>query len=227
MCKQELDSSVFNKDRSNKDGLSYRCRKCVSEYKSQLRKKNLERERLRDIEYYKKNKDAIREAKRRSYKKHRLTNIARSRKNYLGSRESRLEYQKRYYEENRSAILDKRSGYRKDNRDSIRTYNKQWREKNPEYHSSYKKKNREKENEYYHRRRTRQLLQGDFTILEKETRRLYSSGCIACDSHEDISIDHIIPISRGGRHSVGNLQPMCISCNSSKGTQLMVEWIYS
>lgn len=226
MCKQELDSSVFNKDRSNKDGLSYRCRKCVSEYKSQLRKKNLERERLRDIEYYKKNKDAIREAKRRSYKKHRLTNIARSRKitwavESLGWNTKRGIMKRigvRFL--TRGLVIARTTG-------TLFALTTSSGEKNPEYHSSYKKKNREKENEYYHRRRTRQLLQGDFTILEKETRRLYSSGCIACDSHEDISIDHIIPISRGGRHSVGNLQPMCISCNSSKGTQLMVEWIYS
>ena len=34
----------------------------------------------------------------------------------------------------------------------------------------------------------------------------------------------IMPIIRGGRHSIGNLLPACGSCNSSKGAKLLVEW---
>ena len=46
--------------------------------------------------------------------------------------------------------------------------------------------------------------------------------CQWCDTglHEDNwSIDHVIPISKGGTNELHNLQAMCRSCNSIKGTR--------
>lgn len=43
--------------------------------------------------------------------------------------------------------------------------------------------------------------------------------CAQCGSElegRDWTIDHIIPVSKGGDHSIGNLQSMCRSCNGSK-----------
>ena len=38
------------------------------------------------------------------------------------------------------------------------------------------------------------------------------------------SVDHVIPIARGGTNFEGNLVPCCRTCNSSKGKKLLVEW---
>jgi 5-methylcytosine-specific restriction endonuclease McrA len=74
------------------------------------------------------------------------------------------------------------------------------------------------------RRRIRKIGNGEFLILPKETNKLLTGNCFGCGSKENITLDHIIPISRGGQHSVGNLQPLCKSCNSSKNAKTIMEW---
>lgn len=64
-----------------------------------------------------------------------------------------------------------------------------------------------------------------FYIRESFLQRLYKSVCVACGSKENIVADHIIPLSRGGDNSEGNLQPLCHSCNCSKKNKTMSEWI--
>lgn len=42
--------------------------------------------------------------------------------------------------------------------------------------------------------------------------------CLRCGA-TDVSKDHIVPLARGGTNSLSNLQPLCRSCNSWKGTK--------
>lgn len=72
------------------------------------------------------------------------------------------------------------------------------------------------------------LVQGkQFLILPKELKRLYSLPCANCGDTSRPSIDHIIPLSRGGNHSIGNLMTLCLSCNVSKGKKTLTEWMQS
>lgn len=41
---------------------------------------------------------------------------------------------------------------------------------------------------------------------------------IKCDGAVATTVDHIVPVARGGRHQ-GNLQPACSKCNSAKGAR--------
>ena len=61
-------------------------------------------------------------------------------------------------------------------------------------------------------------------VTTREARRILASPCANCGAAENIQIDHIIPLSRGGRHAIGNLQPLCSFCNLSKNNSLQVEW---
>lgn len=47
--------------------------------------------------------------------------------------------------------------------------------------------------------------------------------CVCCKkwfSKEKITVDHIIPLRKGGINCLSNLQPMCRPCNSRKGPKV-------
>ena len=57
----------------------------------------------------------------------------------------------------------------------------------------------------------------DYTAAEWETlRRWFGDRCLACSAADDLVIDHVVPLSRGGNNSIVNLQILCRSCNSHK-----------
>ena len=46
----------------------------------------------------------------------------------------------------------------------------------------------------------------------------YGNQCLRCGSTDrPITRDHIVPIFKGGADDISNIQPLCRSCNSSKG----------
>lgn len=49
--------------------------------------------------------------------------------------------------------------------------------------------------------------------------------CVVCKSNEDLVVDHIVPLAKGGTNARENLQTMCSPCNSSKGVKSMDEWM--
>jgi hypothetical protein len=91
-----------------------------------------------------------------------------------------------------------------------------WRKNNPEkikaLNSATKSRRRKSE---------RQLFSHDDwqSIL-----RQYHLSCAYCGCGVNLTMDHVVPLIRGGRHSVGNIIPACRSCNSSKGGKFIIEW---
>lgn len=45
-------------------------------------------------------------------------------------------------------------------------------------------------------------------------------SCVECDAQEDLTVDHIVPVSRGGGNDPSNLRILCRPCNSRKGARL-------
>jgi 5-methylcytosine-specific restriction endonuclease McrA len=58
-------------------------------------------------------------------------------------------------------------------------------------------------------------------------RRLSKGRCYYCrrpTPPKELTMDHIVPISRGGKSTKGNVVPCCKECNNAKKQLLPIEW---
>lgn len=68
---------------------------------------------------------------------------------------------------------------------------------------------------------TSRIKQARNGISQNKRARILSSGkCVVCGATENLTVDHIIPLAKGGNNSESNLQVMCKSCNSRKGARI-------
>lgn len=134
--------------------------------------------------------------------------------------------------------------WRRDNTEYLRKYE---REARSEYKRTYREQNADKLREQaraYDRshseerahnekiRRTRKMqAEGSFTLVEwNRLCNYYDYTCLRCGRQEPdikLTVDHVIPLSKGGSNDISNIQPLCHSCNSGKHTKNIdyrVEW---
>ena len=68
-----------------------------------------------------------------------------------------------------------------------------------------------------------QVTKHPYDVSDKTRSQVFNrdgNSCLRCGSKESLSIDHIKPLVHGGDNSINNLQTLCKSCNSIKGTSI-------
>ena len=58
-------------------------------------------------------------------------------------------------------------------------------------------------------------------------RKLQKGICYYCNRHvgrAGLTMDHVVPLSRGGRSTRGNIVAACKECNNRKKSLLPIEW---
>lgn len=60
----------------------------------------------------------------------------------------------------------------------------------------------------------------DWTRLKNR----HNNRCAYCGESKPLERDHVVPLSRGGRHALANILPACRQCNQSKKDKFLVEW---
>ena len=209
VCEQVKCYGAFN--RSSRDGLQSRCRACQSEY---------------GRAYTPTHREQINET-RRTW---RLNNAERDR-----------EYNEAYYSSNREEYAERARTWRQNNRERSQEAVRAYREKHPEADKRYYEANRDKHYERVKSYRQRNPVQyaiyaanrlahkkdigGSVTPAQwEELKAYYDYTCLCCGRREPdiaLTMDHVIPIAKGGINTIENIQPLCGPCNSSKGTKII------
>jgi hypothetical protein len=136
-------------------------------------------------------------------------------------------YSKEYFLKNRKAKRAYQKAWLVKNPTKTSQYTKAYRDKNPGAAAAstrkYIQNNPELIRNKSARRRAIKKQNGSYLVSAKELKRLYAMPCFYCGASAK-HLDHVIPISRGGCHSIGNLVPACASCNLLKSDKTITEW---
>ena len=214
-CGVEKREKEFYSLKSGK--LSCHCKECGREYQRRFKQSNPNKVKDSRRKHYLKNKDNIlakNRLKRRPYdpdkaKKYRKNNPDRikklKRKCYLKNKDKVLESNKRWARENRKKVNE-----------CNRKYNKRYREKHPEKSRNYTRI----------RRARKKGAKGCFTHEQVKARfHYYGNRCYYCGCDGKMTLDHRIPLSKGGTNWPANIVPACMSCNSSKRNKTEKEFL--
>lgn len=225
-CDKTKDISMFGKRKSSKDGLNNSCKVCSSNYMKEYQKKNEEILKEYRKEYVVKNKEKRKEYRNEYNKKNKL---------------KISDDKKKFYRKNKKKIGQKSKEHRENNKEYYVKYNKSYRCDNKEYLSKYKKEYGKTEVgrmsilNACHKRRDIKFSKSDGTIpqhmnypltkelqdlLDRQDNKCNNCKCKISREKKNIQLDHHIPISRGGHHSISNVVFLCNACNLTKGAKV-------
>jgi len=226
-CKIKKQLIEFGNSKQYKDGKSYYCKECEKKTNDEYRIKNSEKIKLHKKKNYEKNKEQIIKKSKEYYYKNKEVIIERVKIYYSANKSKIKKSAKKYFKENMKLIQCRdRKRYRK-NKKVVLERRKEYYSKNKEKITKYKKAysqtekgkaiSRNKTN-----KRRAKYKNGDVTT--DELLQLYArvKKCYWCEkklSKNKIHMDHYVPLSKGGLHTISNIVLSCPRCNLSKNAK--------
>lgn len=206
-CKKE--NCEFGKASKEKDGLKSACKNC-------LREKSREYAKNRRLT----NKDILNE-KLKQWRKNKVLNDPNYYKNiYYKDHQQSLKRANDFYIANTEKCLRLNKKWRQNNPEKAKQSNKNWRLNNPERVKELQRIG----SENYRARKFNAIIQ-HFTADELNQRMfVFGFKCAYCNGKFE-HIDHLIPLSKGGKHCLANLRPSCKKCNNKKFNKNAKAWL--
>lgn len=141
---------------------------------------------------------------------------------YCSRRCKARELARRYREVNPERKAANARRWRQAHKEQNREINKRWRKENADKWHAIAREN--------HRWfRTRREGGEVYEVTERDLTRLLRRQdglCAYCHTVPgEWHVDHVIPLTRGGQHSIGNLAWACGRCNRSKRSSTVTEWL--
>lgn len=131
------------------------------------------------------------------------------------------EYSKGYRAKNAEKIKQRRQEYA-----ALKSYSQRWQEKKDRLIADGKMEEYRAHISVYqaNRRIIRKMSESRGGITKQQWSNIKEkcdNRCLRCQLTVKLSLDHVIPVSKGGSSSAGNSQPLCKSCNSRKLTSMI------
>lgn len=106
-------------------------------------------------------------------------------------------------------------------KERIKANYKRMKEKHPEKIQAWKRASRHKRRESKSHINAATFKEVTQWLLEQPKK------CSYCwrDCHKDYQLDHIVPLSKGGTHTIDNFTIACPTCNNSKHNHSLIIWI--
>lgn len=124
--------------------------------------------------------------------------------------------QRKKYVARREELLARAKTYAAANAERVRAYQKAYRQ-SPEGRLA-------RRNCDNRRRAQKRNLEATATNAEIKSLMLGATHCAYCrapfSADKKPTLDHVIPLSKGGAHSIGNLAAACMPCNLEKGSKM-------
>ncbi len=205
-CNQTKLLSEFHKHKRGVNGLRSTCKVCTN---------------IASHKYKTENKEAMLKQQRDHYADNKEDICLNAKKLYWKDPDKFRKRKNNYDSNNRDKIKE----YGIKNKDRLVEYAKQYHQKHKEVINSKKKEWRKKASSkaYAHNSRTARrgrLKDGDVTNEQLTSLLNRSTNCYWCEcALTEIHIDHYVPLSKGGKHTISNLVVSCPSCNLRKGSK--------
>lgn len=169
--------------------------------------------------YRRNNPDKVKRWKEADYLRTKDAYKSRARKHYQENKESILEKTKQYYQDNKEQKKKYAREYKKNNYDRIKAWNDIWRKNNKDKIMSYSENRRAK----IKSPDADKITDKDIANLREKQKGL----CSLCSlpMGKDCTIEHLLPLSRGGRHILGNIALAHKRCNSRKQDKTVEEYL--
>lgn len=147
-------------------------------------------------------------------------------------RKNALERNRAWYARNRDEQRQRARGWQLANPERHRMNWQSWAERNSEHLSEKDRLRYERDPVTmlaYAQRYRAQLAAAPgagFSAQEwVEKQEEFGGKCAYCLEAAGTTMDHIVPISRGGAHDTSNIVPACNSCNASKGNRSLLTFV--
>ena len=167
-----------------------------------------EQHRLAVQRYQKAYPDRVRRSNR-AYKAAHAEHIQATQRAYNAAhKEERLASSKAYYVAHKDEIANHNRLYYEAHKEKVRIRKRTYRIANPDINRA-------------NVARHRALKRGALTTLTvaqwKAIVAAYKGKCAYCGAEpKKLTIDHVLPLARGGHHTTENVVPACLPCNSRK-----------
>jgi 5-methylcytosine-specific restriction endonuclease McrA len=188
-----------------------------------------EKKRAQWQKYYQSHKEQENARLKDWYATHKEENNAASRAYHQAHKEELREKARTYYQENKekyreSSLRYKRRMYALLKLVPTTDEERQLLEDNKERLDRFKRNEYMRLKRGLYRRRARMgcVKRGAFTDKEWQIiLETHAYRCAYCqvEDREHLTMDHVIPLSKGGKHDASNIVPACLDCNRRKQSQ--------